>query len=208
MHSLISNEQHGYRPEHSCTTAVLRYTEKIRMSIISKNIGLVCFVDLQKAFDTVNHDILLKLEHYGIRGNLSCWFKSFLMERKQYVATILGSSDFRNIHCSAPQRSVLGPFFFFSCINDLPSNCSNSNVCFFADDTTVFFSSRTSSDVQKCLDDSNSLKEWFEENKFSVNENKCDLVKFGRYHEENNSRFGYLLKCQDSGKYLGVFIDK
>ena len=113
-HSLISNEQHGFRPKHSCITAVICSTKNFRRSIISKNIGLACIVDLQKAFDTMNQDtFLMKLEHYGIRCKVLCWFKDFLVDRKQYVATILGSSDFRNFHCGVPQGSVLGPLLFF-----------------------------------------------------------------------------------------------
>ena len=124
-HSLISYEQHGFRPKtflhHGC-----------------KNIGLACFVESSKVFDTVNHDILLlKLEHYDIGGNGLYWFKDFLMDQKQYVATILGSPDFRNFHCGVPQISVLGPLLFLLYIKGLPSRSNSSNVLLFVDDTTV-----------------------------------------------------------------------
>ena len=194
-HSLTSNEQLGPWPKHSCTTAVRRYTENIRRSIISKNIGLACFVDLKKAFDTVNHDILLlKLKNYGIRGNVLFWCNDFLMNWKEHVSAILDSSDFSNLHCGVPQVSVLGPLLFLLYIFDLPSSCNTSIVCLVADDTTVFFSSQTSCDVQKILGYLNNLKEWLDENRLSNNESKCKLVNFQSYYEQNICVFGYQLK--------------
>ena len=121
-HTLISDEQHCFQPMRSCTTALLRYNENIRRSIISKNIGLACFVDLQIAFVTVNQDIfLLKLKQYSIIINLLCWFIDFfLMDRKQYVATTLGSSDVRNFHCGVPHGWVCWVLLCF---------CNASTIC-------------------------------------------------------------------------------
>ena len=96
-----------------------------------ENMGCGVFIDLQKVFDTVNHDILLpKLEHYGIRGTPLMWFQSYLSDRYQYVSINGESSNLMKITCSVPQGSVLGPLHFLLFINDL-------QFYLFADDTNI-----------------------------------------------------------------------
>ena len=89
-------------------------TEAIKNSLDNGKFGCGIFIDLQKAFDTVNHNILLmKLEHYGIRGTSLDWFKSYLSDRKQYVSINGSNSNCLNVTCGVPQCSVLGPLFFY-----------------------------------------------------------------------------------------------
>ena len=96
------------------------------------------FIDLQKAFDTVNHSILIgKLEYYGIRGIGNNWFKSYLTNRKQFVSTLGFNSDICDIKYGVPQGSVLGPLLFLLCINDLNNAIRHSTVYHFADDTNL-----------------------------------------------------------------------
>ena len=98
------------------------------------------FIDLQKAFDTVNQNILLlKLEHYGIRGNALDWFKSYLTERRKYVSVNGSNSNYLNITCGAPQGSVLGPLFFLIYINDLPFSSSKLAFYLFVDDANIYY---------------------------------------------------------------------
>ena len=100
------------------------------------------FIDLIKAFDTVNHKILLtKLEHYGIRNELLNWFDSYLTGRKQYVFYNGESSDLRDINCGVPQGSVLGPLLFLIYINDLPNVSEKLKFFLFTDDTNIYFES-------------------------------------------------------------------
>ena len=115
-------------------------TEKIKGSLDNKRFGCGIFLDLQKGFDTVNHEIILdKLKHYGIRGLALNWFRSYLSDRKQYVSVNGFNSNLLSVTCGVPQDSVLGPLLSLIFINDLPN--SSPKLCFylFDDDTKIYF---------------------------------------------------------------------
>ena len=130
--------QFGFRKKHSTNHALIEITENIRKALDNNKFACGIFIDLQKAFDTVNHSILTnKLNHYGIRGIANNWFKSYLKNRSQYVSIQGSDSDLSSVKHGVPQGSVLGPLLFLIYINDLHKAIRNSSVYHFADDTNL-----------------------------------------------------------------------
>ena len=109
---IINNNQYGFRSNHSTINAVTRFYIDVAKALDHKESSLSVFLDLSKAFDTIDHGILLhKLEFYGIRGIALDWFKSYLTNRSQCVQYHNSKSQVMNISCGVPQGSVPGPFF-------------------------------------------------------------------------------------------------
>ena len=132
--------QHGFQPGHSTSMSLLDIQDKISMAMDNNEYSIGIFLDLAKAFDTVDHRILLaKLECYGVRGIALNWFKSYLDERYQQVMCNGRLSNLQLIEFGVPQGSILGPLLFLLYINDLPNSSSILHYILFADDSNVFF---------------------------------------------------------------------
>ena len=142
-HNLIFNKQFGFRSNYSTNHALLSITERIKEFIDSSNYVCGVFVDLEKAFDTVNNKILCeKLDYYGLRGNVNILIQSYLANRKQYVSNNAFESNLGDISCGVPQGSSLGPLLFLIYINDFRMCLQKTETGHFADDTFIMFGSK------------------------------------------------------------------
>ena len=162
--------QFGFREKHSTTHALLRLTESIKHSIDNGKYGCGVFLDLQKAFDTVNHGILLqKLEHYGVRGNTLNWFQSYLIGRAQYVTVNGHMSGFLPVSCGVPQGSGLGPLLYLIYVNDLPSVSKVLRFYLLADDTSIYYDSDNLINLQKVVNrELRKVRKWLDANRLSL----------------------------------------
>ena len=188
-------------------------TEAIRSALDSGFVTCGIFVDFQKAFDTVNHEILLKkLENYGFRGIINDWFRSYLTDRKQKVVINGFESVSRNLPHGVPQGNVLGPILFLIYINDLHRCIKHSTTYHFADDTNLLHINKDYKTLQKKVNyDLFSLHKWLTANKISLNEAKTELIYFrksGMAPTLNIKLHGKTLVPTKCVKYLGIFLDE
>lgn len=208
--------QHGFRSGHSTYMSVLNVQDKITQAIDKNEYSIGIFLDLSKAFDTVDHSILIgKLEKYGIRGIPLSWFKDYLSNRKQQVKCNETLSSFKAINFGVPQGSILGPLLFLIYINDLPNVSSILHFILFADDSNVFISHKSYENVHQLLNNELvSVSDWFKANKLSLNLNKTNYIVFSSHRKPVQHQKGTVLIDNTvipevtSVKFLGVFIDQ
>ena len=212
--NIIYDLQFGFRQQYFTSHALINITENIRKALDDGNIGCGVFVDLQKAFDTVDHQILLaKLNHYGIRGVSNDWFKSYLPNRNQYVSIHGYESGLAAINCGVPQGSVLGPLLFLLYINDLNQAIKFCKVHHFADDTNLLCLSNSIKKLSKLVNaDLKHLLNWLNANKISLNVKKTEMIIFKSKQKKLEGDLkiklcGKRLYPTESVKYLGVKID-
>ena len=187
-HSILFSNQFGFRKNNSTSTALIQITEKIKESIDKSKYGCGIFIDLRKAFDTVNHSILLsKMEHYGVRDTALEWFKSYLSNRKQYVYSNGESSQFKDITCGIPQGAVLGPLLFLIYINDLPNISKLLQFFLFADDTNIYYEAESSEQLEQVINkELKKLHTWLMVNRLSLNMDKTNFIMFHPYNKPIN----------------------
>ena len=212
---MLASEQSGFRQRHSTVTSLIKVADDWLNAMDNKFITGAVFVDLRKAFDTVDHSLLLsKLARYGLTPASIQWFKDYL-ENRQITTQINGTlSEPKSIHCGVPQGSILGPLLFVLYINDLVSHVNNCKVHLYADDTVLYFSGNSIQNVQEHIqDDLNRLFKWMCRNKLSLNTDKTVCMLLGSRNVLANQVPLHLsvnsneIKQVHEVKYLGVTVD-
>jgi len=214
-HSILSECQFGFRKKHSTEHCVTLLVDNICKAMDNGNNFVGIFLDLSKAFDTVNHKILLdKLEHYGIRGNTLQWIKHYLTNRKQFVEYNGYKSSLTDIVCGVPQGSILGPLLFLFYINDLPSVSNQLSSLMFADDTNMFTEHRDLEYLNNMINNELiKIVEWLAVNKLSLNVKKTHVMLFTKYKARCNEKAlniyigGELIQTVTKTVFLGIVID-
>ena len=211
---LAIDYQFGFRSKHSTSHALILLTEKIRKSIDQGLFTCGIFLDLWKAFDTVDHSILLdKLSNYGIRGKAHDWFSSYLNNRRQFVSIGSSNSDPLPVRCGVPQGSVLGPLLFLICVNDLQKCSGLLEFHLFADDTNLFSNNANIHDLESNINSElQKVNSWLCASKLSLNLEKTSFAIFHppqkHIHYKVRLKISNKVLKQDSHiKYLGIIFD-
>ena len=215
----LSPDQSGFRSLHSTVTSLLKCTDNWYSGLDTGQMTGLIFIDLKKAFDTVDHEILCKkLYLYGVQNRELAWFKSYLSNRKQFAGVNGADSKIEEIDIGVPQGSCLGPLLFLVYINDLPIAIKNSKTSMYADDTSIYRCSKDMPQLNKEInEDLEKLDEWLIGNKLSLNLAKTHsvLIASQQKHKSlsrSDIRFepkirGKEIEIRSKAKYLGVQID-
>ena len=185
LNHFISNElftphQHGFTRGKSCTTNLLETLDVLTNALDLGLEAIIIFLDFAKAFDVVPHEeLLLKLESYGIVGNLLKWISAFLLDRRQRVAMGDSISDWMPVTSGVPQGSVLGPLLFLIFINDMPEVVRNL-VKLFADDTKLLSVVESKTDKVLLQDDLDRLVDWSVTWRMHFNQRKCKVMRIAK----------------------------
>ena len=208
---LLLCHQFGFRNGYSVNHTLTSMTELIRKALDEDKFACEVFIDLQKAFEPVDQNILLsKLYHYGVKGTPHQWFKSYLTGRQQYTTINHQKASLSNIKYGVPQGSVLGPLLLLLCVNDLNKAVVHSNFHHFADGTNVLYASHSLKNLNKTVNfDLSNLVQWLRANKISLNVNKTVIVVFRSstkqiYKNLNFRLSGQKIEPKRCTKYSGV----
>lgn len=210
--NIINSEQFGFRRGLSTTDAILNFTDSAYDAFNDGDYLVSVLLDFSKAFDTVDHDILLKkLSLIGIRDLPQSWFKSYLTNRRQYVEIENISSPPLPINIGVPQGSILGPLLFIIYINDM-CKCSNKlGFVHFADDTTVFIRGKNLDSVYAEMNSELvAIDTWLCANKLSLNIKKTSVMTFSHkslFTESTIRIRESIIECVHKAKFLGIIID-
>ena len=217
-HNIISSHQFGFRKGHSCEMPLILAVDLISKALDQGEHVIGIFLDIKKAFDTVDTNILLlKLHHYGFRGIAHDWLASYLTNRKQFVkCNNIASNPLPmtcGMTCGIPQGSVLGPLLFLLFINDLCNLPNNATPFVFADDTTLFLKGKNLQQMSSTINNElSSICLWLRTNKLSINVSKTHYLHFTLSRNTRNTPLDInidnqpITNCPHT-KFLGVVID-
>ena len=215
--SILVEQQAGFRKKHSTQTSLLNITNQWLMNMDKGCLNGVIFLDLKKAFDCVDHDVLVKkMYYYGVRGLALKLFQSYLTNRTQICKVNQTMSNTRIVKCGIPQGSNLGPLLFLLYINDLPNCLTSSSTSMFADDTNISTQGTTEYEIQERLNaDLENVHQWLVANKLTLNKQKTEYMIIGSRQRISNIitdpkiELGEsVIKRVNKSKTLGIIIDE
>ena len=208
-HKILSDDQHGFRKRRSCETQLIITLNDLAKGLNSKQQIDAVLLDFSKAFDRVPHKrLLLKLQFYGIRGEVLQWISAFLTGRTQRVLIEGQSSSTSLVTSGVPQGTVLGPLLFLVFINDLPAMAS-STTRLFADDCLMYRTIQDTSDAEALQADLDKLQQWEQDWLMDFNPSKCEVITIT--NKRSCIPFTYtihneILNKTSCAKYLGINI--
>ena len=213
--NLMYEFQSGFRSQYSTDTCLIHLTDYVRNETSQGNYTGMVLIDLRKAFDTVNHEILCsKLKSIGLNKNSVEWFSSYLGNRQQLVECNGTKSEFADITCGVPQGSILGPLLFSIYVNDMDSSIK-CKLLLYADDSALIVSHKDITVIESQLSsDLENLSNWLIDNKLSLHLGKTESILFGskrklKKHSKLNIQCkGVKINSNSEVKYLGAFLDQ
>jgi hypothetical protein len=212
MNGSLHEYQYGFRAGRSCEHALLQAQTHILDSLSKKQISLLLLIDFSKAFDMVEHTILLdKLRHYGIRGTAYKWFESYLENREQFVSVSGKDSKKTAIKFGVPQGSILGPLLFVIYINDIPGIYNIAKFILYADDANIIISGVSMLDIsEKFHELSRVLVKWVDCNGLALNLKKTNYMIFSKHRigDISDAKIaGTKIDRKTEARFLGVIVD-
>ena len=211
---ILYDFQSGFRSDFSTDSALVYLTDKIRFNMDNGLMTSIVLMDLQKAFNTVNHEILLdKLQAIGFNAHCVNWFSTYLSNQCQFVSINGKHSNTLNMSCGVPQGSILGPLLFLIYVNDMSS--ISCDLYLYADDSALLTSGKDVCEIQKTLETNlSNASQWLIDNKLSLHLGKTESViygskqKIGRTRDMDIKINDVVINAQKSVKYLGAHLDQ
>ena len=215
--NILYKKQFGFQTGHSTEHAIIQLVGQINSNFEKDQYTSGVFLDFSKAFDTVDHKILIaKLENYGIKGINLLWFKSYQEDRKQFIQYDISSTPYKSIICGVPQGSILGSLLFLIYIDDHHEVSNILDSIIFADDRNLFYSHQNINDLFSTVNSElECINRWFKANKLSLNIEKTKCTLFYKKSAKNEISEIPDLKIGNKNnektssiKFLGVMLDE
>ena len=206
QHNLLYSSQYGFRKGHSTQHAILDIIYDIQGNMNQRLLSCGVFIDLKKALDTVDHEILLnKLNHYGFRGVINDWFSSYLNNRTQTTQVGQHISDKAIITCGVPQWSVLGPLLFCYMSTIFTNVQINSSFYLFADDTNILYADKNVKALETTINiELGKFYVWLTANKLTLNTKKSNFIVFHPYQKQLAYQPKICMFVNEQNKYVDL----